>query len=69
MKSHQHQHRLESTQQGLGDGGGPQSGASKRALTEDALKDTLKEGKEATEAAVFAFENVGCNQEKAIPAG
>lgn len=55
-----------------GEGGewrGLQSGAPKRALREDALKDTLREGKEAKEAAVFAFESVGCNQEKVIAVG
>lgn len=48
----------------MGEWRGLQSGAPKRALREDALKDTLREGKEAEEAAVFAFESVGCNQEK-----
>lgn len=48
---------------------GLQSGAPKRALREDALKDTLREGKEAEEAAVFAFESVGCNQENVIAVG
>lgn len=67
MKSYLHQHRLEST--GPGGWRGLQSGASKRVLTEDALKDTLREEKRGHQAAVVAFESVGCNQEKAIPAG
>lgn len=66
---------MTATRQGLvrgervGEWRGLQSGAPKRALREDALKDTLGEGKEAKEAAVFAFESVGCNQEKVIAVG